>query len=122
VTELRPSLSGGAQIPVPQTTGDLVVRWGLGTGAYHCGVTIPDDPHTDTVVVTRAAGTGSGSACPSNATTEPADLLVHEFGHVLGLDSDLEGNGKDAADCTMNLTAAAPGISSGGSPDAEEGC
>ncbi len=98
-------------IPVPQTTGDLVVRWGLGTGAYHCGVTIPDDPHTDTVVVTRAGGTGEGSACPSNATTEPADLLVHEFGHVLGFDSDLHTSTDDAAGCTMNLAAVAPEIS-----------
>lgn len=93
-------------IPVPSTSGDLVVVW-AGSGAVMCGGT---DPETDVITLTRTSAVGT-TACPTNVTADPAVLLVHELGHALGFTSDSHKPSYGvAAGCTMNLESIRPAI------------
>lgn len=93
-------------IPVPSTSGDLVVVW-AGSGAVMCGGT---DPETDVITLTRTSAVGT-TACPTNVTADPAVLLVHGLGHALGFTSDSHKPSYGvAAGCTMNLESIRPAI------------
>lgn len=93
-------------IPVPSTSGDLVVVW-AGSGAVMCGGT---DPESDVITLTRTSAVGT-TACPTNVTADPAVLLVHELGHALGFTADSHKPSYGvAAGCTMNLESIRPAI------------
>jgi hypothetical protein len=95
-------------VPWADTVGDLTVRWGNGGGNLMCGETNPLD---DITSIHRTEEVGGESLCKTNATTDPNVLLVHEFGHALGFNSNSHKDEYGVpAGCTMNLESVEPDI------------